>query len=116
MTLELPKIFRKINRCSENDMPMIGERCMFSHALQLTQNEFVPQDRLWEREEIYQKARCKVLAMLDHVVRVRFEHSDRDDIVSPEFLIPLELTAFGKELLESDPMLLDAVESLTCAC
>ena len=115
--MELPQIFKRIDRCSERYKPKIGRRCMFSHALQLTDDEFVPQKKLFEREEIHQGARCKILARLDHVVRVRFEHSDRDDVVSPEFLIPLELTKFGKELLESDPELLAAVEKLTtCTC
>ena len=110
----MPQIFKKTNRCSENAMPIIGTRCMFSHAQQLTQNEFVPQEKPFEREEIYQGARCKVLARLDHVVRVRFEHSDKQDIVSPELLIPLELTSFGRELMNSDPKLLATVEPLTC--
>lgn len=112
----LPEIFKKIDRCSESDMPEIGQRCMFSHTLQLTIDEFVPQRKLYEREEIHQGARLSILAQLDHVVRVRFEHSDREDIVSPEFLIPLELTRFGRELLESDPELLATVENLTCTC
>ena len=97
-------------------MPSVGDECMFSHALQLTQNEFVPQSKLFERKEIYQGARCTVLPRLEysyHVVRLRFESSDLEDIVSPEFLIPLELTAFGEELLASDPRLLAAVETLT---
>lgn len=117
MMQNLPQIFKKIDRCSESNMPLIGTRCMFSHALQLTIDEFVPHKKLFEREEIHQGARAKVLAKLGHVVRVRFEHSDRDDIVSPEFLIPLELTRFGRELLESDPKLLAAVEKITtCTC
>jgi len=86
---------------------------MFSCALQLTQNEFVPQEKLFEREEIHQGARCVVLAHLNHIVRVKFEHSNREDLVSPEFLIPLELTKFGRELVEQDPKLLATVEKLT---
>ena len=112
----LPQIFKKIDRCSESNMPEIRARCMFSYALQLTHNEFVPQDKLYEREEIHQGARCVVLAQLDHVIRVRFERSDQEDVVSPEFLIPLELTRFGRELLDSDPDLLAAVERITCTC
>lgn len=108
----LPQIFKKTNRCSESDMPLIGSRCMFSHARQLTLDEFVPQKKLFEREEIHQGARLLILAHLNHTVRVRFEHSDQDDIVSPEFLIPMELTKFGKELLAQSPKLLAAVEKL----
>lgn len=109
----LPSIYKKSYRCSGVNELLIGERCMFSFALQLTRDEFVPHKKLWEREEIYQGARCVVIERLDHVVRVRFKHSNQSDLVSPEFLILLEMTSFGEELFAKDPELFNTVENLT---
>ncbi len=110
----LPQIYKKTDRCSGVNDPIIGERHMFSHALQLTIDEFVPQKKLFERKEIHQGTRCVVIGRINNIVIVKFDHSDQEDLVSPEFLIPLELTSFGKELLATDPELLATVETLTC--
>lgn len=109
MLERIPKIFKETDRCSREKMPGIGQRCMFSHALRLLRNEFVPQERPFRRDGIHQGAQCKVLGFIfpdPSVVVVRFDCSDQDDLVSPEFLIPLKLTTFGEMLLNSSPKLL----------
>jgi len=93
-------------------MPSIKARCLFSHALKLTKNEFVPQPRAFEREEIHQNARCTVIGLNPHTVKVRFDQAEINDIVSPEFLIPLELTKFGELVTKKSPELAQKLETL----
>lgn len=107
---QIPLIYKKSKRYSVSQRPEIGARCMFSHADQLIFGEFVPHPKAFERSEIYQGARCMVLGLSTYVVRVRFDGSDLIDLVSPEFLIPMELTKFGEDLLNSD--MLDSVETI----
>ena len=113
MQTKLKSIYKKKDRYSGwPDVPPINQRCMFSHALQLTEDEFVPQPKLFVRDEIHQGARCNVVGYIEHIPLVRFDGSDREDMVSPEFLIPLELTIFGRELLKASPDLVSLAESL----
>ena len=49
-----------------------------------------------------------------NVVVVRFDNADQNTIVSPVFLIPLELTKFGEELLAASPNLLEVLTDIEC--
>ena len=97
----LPHIFKQSLRYSETHRPSVGSRCFFSHAYKLLQDEFVPKARLFDRPELRQGALVSVLKNRSHIVEVMFDGATTKDFVSPEFLLSMDLTSFGKEIAES---------------
>lgn len=93
---KLLRITKKGERFSGYHRPSIGERLVFLPLKRLTKMIFVPEARVFDREEIFIGARCKVVGLKKHVIEVRFEGAVEDDLVSPEDLMTLELTEFGK--------------------
>lgn len=94
-------IFKQPHRYSESDRPAPGERCFFSHALRLTSTEYVSFPRSFERKELFQNAFVTVQKNRPHLVEALFDGADASDLISPEFLLSMELTAFGHELVDA---------------
>lgn len=101
MTSPRLTIFKQSSRYSEIDRPALQEQCFFSHALSLTRTEFVPFAKIFDRKELHQNALCVVKRNMPHVCEVLFNDSLQTDLVSPEFLTSIELTSFGKELVDA---------------
>ena len=102
----LPKIFKNTSRYSDATRPAIGESCFFSHAITLLKDELVPKTKHFLHEWIKQDSIVKIKRNLDHTVEVRFTNSDQTDLVSPEFLIRRELTAFGQAFFDQNKKLM----------
>ena len=98
----LPKIFKNTERYSDATRPTIGETCFFSHAIILLKDELVPKTKPFLHEHIKQDSTVKIKRNLDHIVEVMFLNSDQTDLVSPEFLLKRELTAFGQAFFDQN--------------
>lgn len=92
----MPRIFKTSKRYSDNDRPIRGERCFFSHALELIPGEFVEKAKAFCREWIENGKQCRVIRNADCFVEVMFDEAAETDYVCPEFLMSKELTAFGQ--------------------
>ena len=97
----LPKLFKSSSRYSVGTKPSIGELCFFSNAITLFRDELVPKTKTsYLHPWIKQNAVVKIIRNLDYITEVRFADSDQTDLVSPEFLISRELTAFGQAFFD----------------
>jgi len=100
----LPLIYKSSSRYSERSRPCIGQLCIFSHAIELTHNLFAPKAKEYDCHWLHSFAQCKVISNHPHLVEVRFEDADRNDLISPEFLTTAELTKFGHAFAKSSSM------------
>ena len=92
----MPRIYKSSSRYSDEKRPSMGEKCLFLHGLCLIPGEFVSRGKEFVREWISQGALVRVLRNKDHLVEVMFPGALDSDLVSPDFLMKAELTAFGK--------------------
>ncbi len=104
------EIFKNGERFGAKNLPSIGQRCFYMPGTFLAPNVFVP--NYWKCIKSYIKisSQCIVERVpkdgrgkpkLRNVVEVRFLNQNDTDIVSPDFLVSVELTAEGKELFNA---------------
>ena len=104
------QIFKNGERFSIKNLPKIGQRCFFMPGSFLAPNIFVPDYRKCTKPYINICSQCIVERVpkddskkpkLRNVVEVKFLNQNEADIVSPDFLVSVELTTDGKELFNS---------------
>ena len=82
---------KKTDRYSSDRRPSVGRKCLFSPGLILLaggRNILVKP----YQPNMMRSKRCIVVENLEHTIRVQFPKNATTDIVSPEFLLPFELT------------------------
>lgn len=98
----MPKIWKMNKRYSDDDRPLTGERCIFSHCVRLIPGEFVVKAKAFLRDWIENGKTCRVVRNAQSFVEVQFEGASETDYVSPMFLLKRELTAFGRAFFEQN--------------
>ena len=96
----MPKIFRSIKRYSDVDRPDVGDTCFFSHAMKLIPGEFVKRSKAFLHEWIKQDALVTVIRNAASFTEVRFVDAPQTDYVCSDFLMKVELTAFGQAFFD----------------
>ena len=98
----MPKIFKSTKRYSDVDRPARGDTCFFSHAVCLFSGEFVKRSKDFLHEWIKQDAIVKVVRNAESFTEVQFVDAPQTDYVCPEFLMKMELTAFGQAFFDQN--------------
>jgi len=95
------KMFKQTKRFSVLDRPTKDSKVFFSHCKVLTTSGVIKEiDRKFtNRKYLKKNSICKVICNTQNLVLVKFPKANDTDLVSPEFLINLELTQKGQEIL-----------------
>lgn len=108
--MDVIQIFKSGERFGIKNLPAIGQRCFYMPGLFLAPNVFVPNYLKCAKPYIKICSQCIVERVpkddskkpkLRNVVEVRFLNQNDTDIVSPDFLVSVELTAEGIELFNA---------------
>jgi len=89
----------KLTRLSQKDRPKINEKCFFSPVIQLIDGVFIDDTRVLLHDYMKHNSVCTVTKHGNYIDHVKFGNNKHTDIVSPEFLLRMELTKQAKQLL-----------------
>ena len=93
------KIFKEPTRYSATNRPKPGTRLLFSPVKQMIDGLFTPDNRTLTRSYLKQNNICIVVENTKNLVLIQFPNQKDTDLVSPEFLITIELTKIGTSIL-----------------
>ena len=94
------KLFKEPIRFSSDYKPTIGMKLIFSYAHVLTSSGVsLPNKKSFCKNYIHNDSMCEVISLTEHLVEVRFDNQTNTDLVSPEFLIFVQLTKIGTKLI-----------------
>ncbi len=104
------EIFKNGERFNIKHLPEIGQQCFYMPGIYLVPSLFIPDYRTCIKSYIKPCAQCIVKRVPDknneekpklkHLVEVIFMNQNDTDIVSPDFLVSVELTEEGMEILK----------------
>lgn len=86
---------KKLKRFSETSRPEVGVRVLFSPGIILNVGIVQPYQPNHSNNK-----RCRVVGNDEHAVSVIFEGKKEIDLVSPDFLLPLELSKDENKIRE----------------
>ena len=89
----------KLTRLSHKNRPNINEKLFFSPVIRLIDGVFIDDNRTLLQDYMKHNNVCTCVKHGDYTEHVRFSNQKQTDIVSPEFLLRMELTKQGKQLL-----------------
>ena len=91
-------IFKNGERFTQDKRPKIGQKCFYCPGVWLVPDVFVPDYRTCIKPYIKPLAICEVTGATEHLAIVKFGDQEETNLISPDFLVAVELTAVGKEL------------------
>ncbi len=92
-------IFKEPTRYSQNHRPKLQTRLLFSPVKRIVDGVYKIDNRQMIRDHLKENSICTVIKNNKNTVLVQFPEQNDTDLVSPEFLITIELTKQGKIIL-----------------